>query len=181
VTSSKTYNLAKVNLPIVSFTIGAFPFVIAPSVPVTAGTFFSANAQATLAYNADYRSSVSAGVSLSGGRLSPKYSINFPSPSKSTPSWKSSASAQVTAKAWIAGSLEFNVQGLAQLAVKATDTISATGKVTTSGPSNARVESKIDVVISGALGAKLFGINVPPSLRAPDKTVYSKQYLLWRK
>ncbi len=180
-TSSKTYNLATVNLPIVSFTMGAFPFVIAPSVPVTAGTFFSANGQATFEANADYRSSVSAGVALSGSRLTPKYSLNFPSPSKSTPEFKSSASAQVTARGWIAGALTFNVQGLAQLGVKATNTISATGKVDTSGPSNAQVDGKIDVVIHGSLGAKLFGINVPPSLKAPDKSVYSKEYLLWRK
>ena len=65
--------------------------------------------------------------------------------------------------------------------MKASNTISATAGVSTSGPSNAQVDGKIDVDIQGSLGAKLFGINVPPSLRAPDKSVYSKAYLLWRK
>ena len=126
VTASNQYDITTVNLPIVSFQIGVFPFVIAPSVPIKAGTFFSANANAKYGATASYSGSVSAGVSMEDGNsLQPKTSITFNQPQSATPEMESSASVQMTAKAWLSAGLNFNVQGLAQLGVRATQTIQA--------------------------------------------------------
>ena len=178
---SATKKITQVNLPIVSFTIGPFPFVIAPSVPIEAGVFFAVNGKASFSADASYSGSVSAGVRLSGSSLQPQTSINFPSPRKATPQFSSTAEVQVTAKAWISAALSFNVQGLAQLAVKATQTISATAKVSTSGPRNAQVDGKFDAVVAGSLGAKLAGVSIPPRVTLRDRSVYSRSFLLWRK
>ena len=126
VTASNQYDITTVNLPIVSFQIGVFPFVVAPSVPIKAGTFFSANANAKYGATASYSGSVSAGVSMEDGNsLQPKTSITFNQPQSATPAMESSASVQMTAKAWLSAGLNFNVQGLAQLGVRATQTIQA--------------------------------------------------------
>eukprot|EP00949_MAST-11_sp_MAST-11-sp1_P003118 g3118.t1 len=156
-----TFDLTTINLPAISFFIGAFPLVLSPSIPIRAGYRYDVNAAASVNFQEQYHGSISTGVALQGGSLQPSFALNVAPKMPSPPTFQGTAT--IASTAWLSASLVFNVNGIVRETSDAKVYLDLHGSAKSGQPVHANLIGGFNMSIGGDLGVKLAGVLIPPT------------------